>query len=562
MKRALESRVRELKAHRKRDRIMTLRALNIGPRLASGFGLLILLIVGLGSFSLLELSGMEEVSQEINEDWLPGVRSVGDLGTAVMRYRVYTLRMAADRDPAAVNANERRLEEVKEAVDDAQERYEEVISTPQERAIYERFLTAQGDYYRGADDVVRLVRAGDYDAAMEVINSTLGTLGGQMAEVLQELGNYNQEGSRQAAEVSHQVFEEGRLGVIVVIVVAVILSALLAGLLTRSIVQPLNVALGAGESIAGGDLSKTIESEGKDEPGRLLDSLALMQENLRSAISQISNSSTQLASATEELSSVAEESSRSLQEQTDEIQQAASAVTEMTAAIEEVARNASETSGFSGDSAKAAREGRAQVIESRDYVKYMTDELGKTAELVDGLDEQARDIGKVMDVIIAIAEQTNLLALNAAIEAARAGDAGRGFAVVADEVRALAHRTQSSTKEIEEIIRNIQTGTDTAVTSMRTSREGAIKSLDVAKAAGEALERISRGIDDINERNQVIASAAEEQASVAREVDRNLVKISDIATQSAAGANQTSASAEELSRLAVELNTLVSRFQL
>lgn len=541
---------------------MTLRALNIGPRLASGFGVLILLIVGLGSFSLVELSDMEEVSREINEDWLPGVRSVGDLSAGMMRYRVYTLRMAADRDPSAVNANERRLEEVKETIDQAQERYEEVISTPQERAIYERFLEAQGDYYRGADDVARLVRAGDYDTAMATVNSTLGTIGGQMAELLQELADYNQEGSRQAAEVSHQVFEQGRLGVIVVIVIAVILSALLAGLLTRSIVQPLYVALGAAESIAGGDLSKAIESDGKDEPARLLDSLALMRENLRSAISQISNSSTQLASATEELSSVAEESSRSLQEQTDEIQQAASAVTEMTAAIEEVARNASETSGFSGDSAKAAREGRAQVIESRDYVKYMTDELGKTAELVDGLDEQARDIGKVMDVIIAIAEQTNLLALNAAIEAARAGEAGRGFAVVADEVRALAHRTQRSTKEIAEIIHNIQTGTDTAVASMQTSREGAIKSLDVAKAAGEALERISRGIDDINERNQVIASAAEEQASVAREVDRNLVKISDIATQSAAGANQTSASAEELSRLAVELNTLVSRFQL
>ncbi|WP_286875811.1 methyl-accepting chemotaxis protein, partial [Marinimicrobium sp. UBA4509] len=158
--------------------------------------------------------------------------------------------------------------------------------------------------------------------------------------------------------------------------------------------------------------------------------------------------------------------------------------------------------------------------------------------------------------------QTNLLALNAAIEAARAGEAGRGFAVVADEVRALAHRTQTSTKEIETIINNIQSGTKDAVSSMELSSTRATETLAVAKAAGEALERIAEGIDDINERNQVIASASEEQASVAREVDRNLVKISDIATQSAAGANQTSASAEELSKLAVELNTLVSRFQL
>jgi methyl-accepting chemotaxis protein len=175
---------------------------------------------------------------------------------------------------------------------------------------------------------------------------------------------------------------------------------------------------------------------------------------------------------------------------------------------------------------------------------------------------QVNDIGKVLDVIRNVAEQTNLLALNAAIEAARAGEAGRGFAVVADEVRALAHRTQESTREIETSIGTIQQGTGQAVAAMRSSTERAQSTLEVARGAGSALERIHGAIGGINERNLVIASAAEEQAQVAREVDRNLVNIRELSIQTAAGAEQSSAASAELSRLAIDLNGLVARFRL
>ena len=185
-----------------------------------------------------------------------------------------------------------------------------------------------------------------------------------------------------------------------------------------------------------------------------------------------------------------------------------------------------------------------------------------TASEVEQLAGQVRDISKVLDVIRSIAEQTNLLALNAAIEAARAGEAGRGFAVVADEVRALAHRTQQSTREIEQMVSGIQQGTDKAVNAMQNSNSRARSTLDVAKAAGQALDEIAAAISQINERNLVIASASEEQAQVAREVDRNLVNIRDLSMQSSAGANQTSAASQELSRLAVDLNALVARFSI
>jgi methyl-accepting chemotaxis protein len=202
------------------------------------------------------------------------------------------------------------------------------------------------------------------------------------------------------------------------------------------------------------------------------------------------------------------------------------------------------------------------VVETVSAIQAMTQDVQTTSQLVEGLAEQGRDIGKVLDVIRGLADQTNLLALNAAIEAARAGEAGRGFAVVADEVRALAHRTQQSTSEIERMIGSIQSGTEHAVDSMRNSTERAESTLNIARGAGMSLDTINTAIVEINERNLVIASAAEEQAQVAREVDRNLVNIRDLSVQSATGANQTSAASNELSRLALDLNNMVGRFSL
>ncbi|WP_430492074.1 methyl-accepting chemotaxis protein [Pseudomonas fulva] len=194
-------------------------------------------------------------------------------------------------------------------------------------------------------------------------------------------------------------------------------------------------------------------------------------------------------------------------------------------------------------------------------IEQLVADVTGTSAQVQQLASSANEITRVLDVIGAIAGQTNLLALNAAIEAARAGEAGRGFAVVADEVRALAHRTQQSTAEIEHMIAGIQNGTERAVTAMSSSQGRAAGTLEVAQGAGRALEVIAQAIASINQRNLVIASASEEQAQVAREVDRNLVNIRDLSMQTSAGANQTSAAAQDLSRLAVDLNAMVAQFK-
>ncbi|OZB25686.1 MAG: methyl-accepting chemotaxis protein, partial [Pseudomonas sp. 34-62-33] len=349
--------------------------------------------------------------------------------------------------------------------------------------------------------------------------------------------------------------------VITMMVLAALATIILAILLTRSIVAPLAEAVRVAEVVASGDLTQAIDADGTDEPARLLAALKNMQSNLRGTIQSIADSSNQLASASEELHAVTEDSTRGLHQQNTEIEQAATAVNEMTAAVEEVARNAVSTSEASRASTVTAQQGREQVRQTVESIGQLATDVTSTAGEVEQLAQRVHEISKVLDVIRSIAEQTNLLALNAAIEAARAGDAGRGFAVVADEVRALAHRTQQSTQEIEQMIGGIQSGTERAVTAMQGSNGRTRSTLEVAQAAGVALEQITQAISSINERNLVIASACEEQAQVAREVDRNLVNIRDLSLQTSAGANQTSAASQELSRLAVDLNGLVARFK-
>uniref|UniRef100_UPI003F58D598 methyl-accepting chemotaxis protein n=1 Tax=Pseudomonas aestiva TaxID=3136739 RepID=UPI003F58D598 len=285
-----------------------------------------------------------------------------------------------------------------------------------------------------------------------------------------------------------------------------------------------------------------------------------MQGNLRDTVSHLGDSSTQLASAAEEMTAVIDEASRGYVRQNDEVNQAASAVTEMSSAVEEVARNAADAASTSLHTQNLTSDGLDKVTRTVQSIEALAQNVASTSEQIQALSSRAQDINAVVEVIRAIAEQTNLLALNAAIEAARAGEQGRGFAVVADEVRALAHRTQQSTREIEQMIGAIQNDSSQAVKAMAESQQLAGESTSVAQLANVSLEQIAESISQINDRNAVIATAAEEQAQVAREIDRNITSIRDLATQSATGATQTASASAEVSRLASGLNLVVREF--
>lgn len=540
---------------------MSLRSIGIATRATLGFGIIAILVVFLGITSLRQMADLNNNANDISHNWLKGTRILGELADTTTRFRTMSYFIQVNRSQADIDKADARLEALTQQARSLMAGYAPTITGPAEQGLFDDLTKALNNYLGAQDRLRAASRAKQEEAIPGMLNGDLKTFSDQMSPLLVKLIELNRKGADDAVADSQQDYDSARNLIIGVLVVVALLTVLLAILLTRSIVGPLNLAVKVAEDVANSDLSKHVEVNGNDEVSRLQQALSTMQGNLRGTIQRISGSATQLASAAEELNAVTEEGSRGLQQQNNEIDMAATAVNEMTAAVEEVASNAVTTSEASQQSSAAALQGQQRVSATVTAISQMNQDVEATSEQVRQLAGQTRDIGKVLEVIRAIAEQTNLLALNAAIEAARAGEAGRGFAVVADEVRALAHRTQQSTQEIETMVSGIQQGSSQAVNAMQNSSSKAQSTLDVARSAGDALEEITRSIGEISQRNLVIASAAEEQAQVAREVDRNLVNIRDLSMQSSAGAHQTTAASQELSRLALDLSQMVNTFK-
>lgn len=450
-------------------------------------------------------------------------------------------------------------------LDSANKAFAIYLSTPledDEREEAQEFQKLRPAYEADSQKILALMDAGDLVQARTRLNALSIDVYNKARGLLLGIIDSDKHQIKDGAEQAQEIKSSSTLMLLVGVVIAFIAATAMGILITRMITRPLALAVASAQRIAGGDLTQNISTTRGDEAGQLLNALADMQAGLKQTIQAISGASDQLASAAEELSAVTEESTRGLTRQNGEIQQAATAVNEMTAAVEAVARNAVSTSEASEAATEDAAHGRTQVEHTLKGISTMLEEITASTGTVTELASHIQEVSKVLDVIRGIAEQTNLLALNAAIEAARAGEAGRGFAVVADEVRALAHRTQASTVEIEGMISTVQSGANGAVIAMGKSLSLATNTQEQAQHAGVALGKITDRVASISERNLVIASASEEQAKVAREVDRNLINIQDLSTQTAAGANQTNASSLELSRLATSFNTLVSQFKL
>jgi len=541
---------------------MLIRRLKVGPRAVLGFSAVALLVIILGLFAQSQMKSIRATTVEVMDNTLPSFVSLGSISEAMLRLRIISFRILVDREDEQLRSTIARGDELVTELDTLVKAYSKLIVTDAERSQFNLFEQALQDYIGIHKRLVEVSGTGDVESVRSLLGGEYTELSIKLGAQLKTLVKINNSDAQAFAALSQSQYEHSNIGVFASMGVAVALTILLAYLFTRSIVAPLSEAVKAAEAVAQGDLTHPIQVKGDDEPARLLGALHGMQQSLKGTIQRIVDSSMQLASAAEELNAVTENSTKVLLQQNQEIEQAATAVNEMTAAVDEVAGNATATSEASRDADRTAGHGRQQVDQTITSINDVANSAGETVEQVTQLAERVRGISSVLDVIRAIADQTNLLALNAAIEAARAGEAGRGFAVVADEVRALAHRTQQSTQEIEQMIVGTQQGTDQAMSSMQISNRRAQETLTIARSAGEALQQITEAFSQITERNLVIASASEEQAQVAREVDRNLVNIRDLAMQTSAGAHQTNTASQELARLAVDLNGLVTRFKL
>lgn len=542
---------------------MSLRNMNIGSRAGLGFTIIGLLVLAMGLIALFQANEMDDATAEIRVEWLPAVQDVGEVGSGLGRTRALTLRTLTMKEGDQLKETVGLVRRINQEISAFLINYEKGIDSPDDRKLFEDFKSSYAKYLsyqeRILDGVLASVERGD---EIEVANGPLASAADQMMAALNKLIKFNEQGAVHAADQTSKAFDAAVFMIVVALILILMLMVVIAIVLTRSIVSPLSEAVIVADRVSSGDLTQNIHVTGSDEPAHLLIALKRMQDSLHETIEKISESSNMLASASEELHAVTEDTNRGLNQQSAEIDQAATAVNQMTAAVEEVARNAVNTADDSKAADKSTYQGREKVSQALESINRLVGNVSDTSEEVKLLAQNANEISQVLVVIRSIAEQTNLLALNAAIEAARAGEAGRGFAVVADEVRALAYRTQQSTGEIEKMIEGIQSGTDRAVDAMNESQERANGTLQVAREANDALDVIGEAIASVNQKNLVIASASEEQAQVAREVDKNLVNIRDLSMQTSAGANQTNASSQELSRLAVDLHAMVSKFRL
>ena len=541
---------------------MNLRSLRIAPRAMLCFGTITLFVLVLGAFAFLQIKELRSTEQAMESNWLASIQTADDLQIALLHTRLESIRLLASTDAAAMNTAIEQVEHYKNLMNERTAFYRDhLLSSDSEKAKFGQAAQVMKNYLDGLDQVVSLART-DRDAALALANGDQRGRAQAYQEVLTKLREGNTQGAKQAGVYATDIYNHSVITMLAIVIVAVCLTLLLAWRLTRSLAQPINASLAVANAIAAGELTGKIEQSGADEAAGLMQALARMQSNLKDTIRGISDSSSRLSVAAQTMNGVTSQASETLLRQNAEIDQAATAVTEMTTAVEEVARNASSTSESARQSSAAAEAGNSEVNKTLQAMQRLTAQVQTSSSQVEGLAGQAKDITKALSVIGAIAEQTNLLALNAAIEAARAGEQGRGFAVVADEVRALAHRTQESTREIEQIIGAIQVGSANAVESMQASTVQVHETYEIAQAAGAALNDILQAVRLIEDRNLQIAAASEQQAYVAREVDRNLVSIRDLSIASEGGNRQTVEAGLQLSGLASELGTLVQRFKL
>ncbi|QIR07662.1 methyl-accepting chemotaxis protein [Salinivibrio costicola] len=360
-----------------------------------------------------------------------------------------------------------------------------------------------------------------------------------------------------------QEYERSKINTAMVIVLSVLaVSLIIAWLLSKMIVAPIQQLQGVMRELAQGNLAVRATVEGKNEISSLSQDVNKTATQLHSMVDQLNRMSEDVASASTELAAVMTQAESNAQQELSEIEQVASAVNELSSTADNVSDNASAADSTARMTDELAKSGLTISQESVQASAQMSEALHHAATLVQQLNEQSEKINNVVEVIHSVSEQTNLLALNAAIEAARAGEMGRGFAVVADEVRMLAGRTAGSTKEIGVIIEDLQNQSVLANESMQTTITMLAHNSELTQRVSDALVAISESVADINDSNTQVATAAEQQSQVTKDINRNVVNISELVNQNVAGISQSASASAELSLLAEKQKEQLAFFKL
>ena len=409
-------------------------------------------------------------------------------------------------------------------------------------------------YQRGRDAYV--AAGADPTAGDTAVKGVDRAASEQMSALVSDL---REQGAQKSLAISAYAERTVMVGLAIMLLSGALIGLFSLWLINRNLILPIRGLIDYVTQLSHGRFAQRVTSKRQDELGQLAAAANTLRDFLAETFSRLQRSATDLVSASGELNSIAGLMATGTHEQFNRTDQVATAMTEMSATAQEVARHAASASRAADDADQSAREGAEVMKVTIATIGQMRTEILNTGTIIRRLETDSVRIGKVLEVIRGIAEQTNLLALNAAIEAARAGEAGRGFAVVADEVRSLAQRTAASIIEINQIIHAVQTGAIDAAEAIVSGQSCSDDSVEKVSQAGAMLDHITQAVEAIRDMNRQIATAAEEQTSVAEDISRNITQITTVATANLDNVQRTEAASHNLRSLSGELNEVTAR---
>lgn len=494
------------------------RNLKIATKLMLSFGTVLAITASLGAFAIARMGQMNGVSHEIQTSWLPSVQVVGELNSATGDLRIQEFKHVLSTSQQEMSEVETAIAALGKRIADTRKRYEPLISSPEERRLYDEFSTVWTSYSGVHSQLIALSRQNRPAEAQALLVGDSKKLYDEISADLVRLSEMNGKGATAAATRGQETYEAARRSIMSVIIGAMVLGFGIAFLVARLISGPLKQAAKVAQQLSEGDLTAKVVVDSKDETGQMLMAMQSMIERLSQIIGEVCGSADNLSSAAEQVSSTAQSISQSTSEQASSVEETSASVEQMSASIAQNSDNARMTDSMAGKAAKEASEGGQSVRETVEAMKQ---------------------IAKKIAIIDDIAYQTNLLALNAAIEAARAGEHGKGFAVVAAEVRKLAERSQVASQEIGELSSN---------------------SVELAERAGELLDAMVPSIIKTSDLVQEITAASQEQTSGVGQINSAMSQLSQVTQQNAASSEELAATAEEMSSQAEQLQQAMAFF--
>ncbi|UPQ83782.1 methyl-accepting chemotaxis protein [Pseudomonas knackmussii] len=523
-----------------------------------GGSLLLTLIIALASFSFLSkdiaafqqlLKGPVEASRLINEANLEFKVQVQEWKNVLLRG---TSSESRTKNWQRFEDQERKVQTLLGTLVQASQHDAALAGQIQTLADEHRALGAA--YRTGLDAFV--AAGNDPVAGDNAVKGIDRATGEQLSELVDQLRESALSSSESIGRSADQAIIAGTL---IMLAGGVLIGLLSLWLVNRNLINPIRHLIDHIANLSQGNFKERVDTSRADELGRLAVVANVLRDFLADTSTRLQRSTTDLDSASGELNAIATLMGQGTREQFSRTDQVATAMHEMSATAQEVARHAAEAARAADAADHSAQQGENMMRSTIRTITQMRGEISNTADVIRRLEADSGRIGKVLEVIRGIADQTNLLALNAAIEAARAGDAGRGFAVVADEVRTLARRTADSTAEIHQIIDTVQTGAVDAVRAIEGGQTRSDEGVEQVTEAGSMLQRITQEVEAIRDMNRQIATAAEEQTSVAEDISRNLTEITAIATTNQDNVERTEKASQNLHGLSAQLSEVTHR---